>query len=1335
MKKHFGCLAGVFFCGMVFLSIVPVRAETVFVSGVSDGFRTYAVIRRNGVEYRTDQVGATFNRNLWRDLSAEDSMKLIRTYGWQLNRRRGHFGTDISGEMAQFYNDEAGWTALVDALQDRRMNKDYPRLHAAFGPQAVLDIPLFGTGLPEVRDSATYRQAAILAAEVREDYEIGRKLYQTLTQVKWDQVSVAVKGISGPLIKIMVDNFMTPFVTHGAKPVSELAATMYGFAKDLKDFIEDRQRPGSKPPTPGELIARIEALLIETERLADRAADEVDRKLADLQGLAEIIEQMNQNISDERASKGQARYVELQTRAAQRPDPGTIHISSDGDTPHDIWLEMNQKCMDAYSRLMSDARDLENEMNESKTEFLPVYAAGMVYPGTPEAVNQYFGGMQTQFQDAYLEIRKYLIREPLGPFQTTMQPWTESGYYEPTRHQLSYRSQQLGGSIGAALAFLDEFLPQIDVLEARAGALDAYSDWMGSWDDENEVAIPAVWKTSERFHNRGMRNLEDVIQVVSTPTAMTQERINDYAVEQRILAPAEAAFASGRSQRIQWMRDEANRYDSLRFNFESSLSYVMAALNEFDALHADPTFYIWMTPESYLGPSGNRYSVHLYRVDIPYLQSLIDDQPTAEAKQIERLRILDQLHHFREQEETLERRLIIAQNAHLANATELDNWHSALLGRYDGSFWDYVVADFKEAIGKTLISQLDLYQNLIGENITYYYLGDANWIRTPERCRSDLTYAAQRISGMTATYYNILDLYERMEFDRATFLAMTEEQFVAFMTDTTQKIGSTPQGTWISQLQAEGVWGSEYPAWRLVWKTRTRQEGLNSEYRWETPPPDPYPGISGFITTDIGSPVEGATVRLSGQMNAWTTTEADGSYRFDFLPSGDFVVTPAYAGAGFVPASRTVTFSGEEVSAHFSLPGDAANGYALAGRVTDGEGQGVGGIRISVFTAAGEHIADRITHADGAFNVSGLDGASYAVKPVDDARVFQPASRTIVAPPSSATVNFDLLPEPATRILRLTGDLHFGEVVTGESATRILRLHNDGNTAIGVDGLLYSAGFQGAWRGQVPAGGTRDVPITFAPLMETDHTGEIAILSDATSGTVSMACSGTGIAPPPSVHIGGILDFGMVTTNMTATRSLVIRNRGTRYVVVDGIATPPGFSGAWSGVVAARDVVVTPLTFTPLDVAPYSGQISVSLDATTTVAVARCSGQGVTLRIPAAWLESWGLPADGSVDFDDLDGDGFTVWQEWRAGTNPTNSASALRALSPIPPAADAAGFRIRWQGVADRSYRIKRSSDLTANPPFITIVSNLQGFDGTMEYLDETATTDGPWFYRIVLE
>lgn len=83
-------------------------------------------------------------------------------------------------------------------------------------------------------------------------------------------------------------------------------------------------------------------------------------------------------------------------------------------------------------------------------------------------------------------------------------------------------------------------------------------------------------------------------------------------------------------------------------------------------------------------------------------------------------------------------------------------------------------------------------------------------------------------------------------------------------------------------------------------------------------------------------------------------------------------------------------------------------------------------------------------------------------------------------------------------------------------------------------------------------------------------------------------------------------------------------------------------------------------------------------------------------------------------------------WQEWIAGTTPTDSSSALRLLTPVLPA-----VTLQWQSTAERVYFIERATGLDGPGSFSLVASNIPGRPGMSAYTDP-APGAGPMFYRV---
>jgi hypothetical protein len=115
-----------------------------------------------------------------------------------------------------------------------------------------------------------------------------------------------------------------------------------------------------------------------------------------------------------------------------------------------------------------------------------------------------------------------------------------------------------------------------------------------------------------------------------------------------------------------------------------------------------------------------------------------------------------------------------------------------------------------------------------------------------------------------------------------------------------------------------------------------------------------------------------------------------------------------------------------------------------------------------------------------------------------------------------------------------------------------------------------------------------------------------------------------------------------------------------------------------------------------------------------------------------AWLQGYGLFTHASSLYADADGDGMNNWQEWVAGTGPTNASSNLRLLS-LALANQPARATLTWSSVTNRTYYIWRSTNLSAASYSIAL-SNIAGLSGTTSIIDSNPPT-GRAFYRIGIQ
>ncbi len=109
----------------------------------------------------------------------------------------------------------------------------------------------------------------------------------------------------------------------------------------------------------------------------------------------------------------------------------------------------------------------------------------------------------------------------------------------------------------------------------------------------------------------------------------------------------------------------------------------------------------------------------------------------------------------------------------------------------------------------------------------------------------------------------------------------------------------------------------------------------------------------------------------------------------------------------------------------------------------------------------------------------------------------------------------------------------------------------------------------------------------------------------------------------------------------------------------------------------------------------------------------------VTNETPEWWLAQYGLETDSAAALSDTDFDGLKAWQEYIAGTNPTNDTSTLRVI--ISP-----NETLNWQTVSGRVYSVSWTTNLLE--PFQTLETNI-----TSGAFTGAVNQTGPQnFYRI---
>ena len=148
------------------------------------------------------------------------------------------------------------------------------------------------------------------------------------------------------------------------------------------------------------------------------------------------------------------------------------------------------------------------------------------------------------------------------------------------------------------------------------------------------------------------------------------------------------------------------------------------------------------------------------------------------------------------------------------------------------------------------------------------------------------------------------------------------------------------------------------------------------------------------------------------------------------------------------------------------------------------------------------------------------------------------------------------IPPSGAPSIALGGNLAFGNVTVGQTATRTLTISNTGNVTLNVTNISYPAGFSGNWNsGNIAAGSSINVTVSFTPNAATNFGGNITVGSDATSGINTIAASGSGLPPWVVVLSPGKPTFDGTQTS-TSVRMQSTPNTALNFLFTGSLGSP-----------------------------------------------------------------------------------------------------------------------------------------------------------------------------------
>ncbi len=681
----FGIFVIVFFSSLVFSSAK-------FVSGYNDGINTYAVIEYNGRKYRTDKYGADTNIKLWNNLSQEGKKKLMKYY-YSPNDRALDFGSG-SASMAKWANDTQGWSKLVDKLKQKRANKSYPKLKSFYDKS--LKIPSMSNVkcTDAIRNTDLAKESSKLRKNIEGNYNAGKMIYKKLINIKWEQIGVAVKGVSANLIPIIVDNFMTGFITNGASEASQMLVNLYSFFQSTRDFAKQH------PNDAATLIKKLDTL---TQMMATDAATAKSFVKKDIEKLQRNYKELAKLCKED--YENQVKFEKEKKKALQKmyvtPVIDTnLKITSSAKTKKEREEEICRKAETMYRLLDSRMRivinsaktNLNNEWEKFQSLKIPV---SVKICGSPIKY-------ATNIKNC-LSISHYSVKE--------IQSWKAK---LPKRiKELEDLSAEHHKILNKLKSIRDKYVKKAKQIQSRKNELlRKYKKCLVI--NRYNKYIPSI----------GIDNTISSIEISAKETKI--EILKEEDIKKKI--------TEGLKERIDMEIDGVRPYRSLESNFVNSLIQIRDAVRKIDKIYLSEEIFT-------VAHHYPKYKDGIKRFKAKISLFSIKKQNKIKKELIKRLRKNQKKIRYQV------KRLIIGQN----NARDDFQKLTEFLTRYTGqgyNFSDKLKKDVLEVTGvKLKRPYYDIVEDWQNGDYMLWMQGDNSWILKPKYMIVDIESIIKEFSG------------------------------------------------------------------------------------------------------------------------------------------------------------------------------------------------------------------------------------------------------------------------------------------------------------------------------------------------------------------------------------------------------------------------------------------------------------------------------------------------------------------------------------------------------------------------------------------------------------